>query len=315
MTVLTGYPPRRPAGRGPLVATIGVFDGVHRGHRSVLGVALRRARARGGRAVVVTFDRHPLATLAPATAPRAIMTLAQRLEAIAALGYGSTIVLPFTRRVANRPAEAFVREVLGARLRLAELVVGYDFRFGRGGTGDASLLKEMGPALGFAVRVVPPVLDGGSPVSSTRIRRLLTAGRVEEAGRLLGRPPVLVGSRRPGRRLARRLGFPTINLAPLNELLPPFGVYAVRYGPDRRPGVANLGVRPTVTPRTLAPLLEVHSLVPPPPVPIRSLLTVELAAFLRPELKFPGLAPMVRQIRRDVAAARDRLGLPSRRPA
>jgi len=303
MIVVRGFPPRLPA-RRPLVAAIGVFDGVHRGHRAVLAETLRRARAIGGRAVVVTFDRHPLDTLAPHAAPRCLMTLRQRLERFRGLGLDAAVVLPFTRRVASLPAEDFVERVLVRRLRAAEVVVGWDFHFGRGGTGNGALLERLGPRLGFRAAVMGPVLDRGEPVSSSRIRKLVALGRVAEAGRLLGRPVAIEGKVVRGRRLARRLGFPTINIAPANELLPRFGVYAVRMPPGGRPGVANLGLRPTVEPGRHAPLLEVHALGSPPRAPAGSLVETELLRFMRPEKAFPDLAALTRRIGKDVEAAR-----------
>ncbi len=286
-----------------VAASIGVFDGVHRGHAAILGTPRRVARTRGGRAVAVTFDRHPLATLAPAAAPRALMTLAQRVGALRAAGAGRVVVLPFTRALARLEPAAFVRRILVGRLRIADLVVGYDFHFGRGGRGDAALLIALGARLGFRVAVVPPVLDRGEPVSSTRIRRLVGLGRMPDAARLLGRPFALEGVRVHGRRLARRLGFPTINLVPRDGALPPYGVYAVRLA--GRPGVANLGLRPTVVRAAPGPLLEVHVLGRRVPrVPAGARIAVELLRFMRPERKFAGLAPLRRAIARDAAAAR-----------
>lgn len=304
MRITRGFPPPRPSGRGPVVATVGVFDGVHRGHRAILRATLAAARRRGGTAVVMTFDRHPLATLAPAAAPRRLMTLEQRLARLAAAGVPACAVLPFDRRVAALPAEAFVRRVLVGRIRARHLVIGYDFHFGRGGRGDAALLAVLGGRLGFSVATVPPVLAGGEPISSTRIRRLVALGRLPHAARLLGAPFALSGARVHGRRLARRLGFPTINLDPAGACLPPFGVYAVRLGADRRPGVANLGVRPTVERRPRRPLLEVHVLGRPPAIPAGRQVEAEFVRFLRPERAFPSLEALRRQIGRDVAAAR-----------
>jgi riboflavin kinase/FMN adenylyltransferase len=307
--VVRTFPPRLPGSR-PWAAAIGVFDGVHRGHAAILAETLRRARAIGGRAAVVTFDRHPLATLAPHVAPRCLMTLDQRLARFAALGFGAAVVLPFNCRVASMTAPAFVRRVLAGRLHAAEIVVGWDFHFGLGGTGDGALLTEMGDCLGFRATVMAPVLDRGEPVSSTRIRKLVALGRVAEAARLLGRPLAIEGPVVRGRRLARRLGFPTINIRPTNELLPRFGVYVVRLISGRGrsiPGVANLGLRPTVKPATRAPLLEVHGLVAPPPAPPGRRCSVEFLAFLRPERAFPDLEALTAAIRKDTEAARHHL--------
>src|SRR5207249_4513549 len=142
--------------------------------------------------------------------PRCLMTLAQRLARFAALGFTAAAVLPFDRRLSRLPAEAFVLRVLASRLRVGELVIGYDFHFGRGGRGDARLLARLCGNLGTRVTVVSPVLASGEPISSTRIRRLVALGRLPAAARLLGRPFSLAGVHVRGRRLARRLGFPTI---------------------------------------------------------------------------------------------------------
>ena len=306
MIVVRSFPPRLP-GERPWAAAIGVFDGVHRGHLAILNETLRRARAIGGRAAVITFDRHPLATLAPHVAPRCLMTLDQRLARFAALGFGAAVVLPFNRLVAAMTAPAFVQRVLAGGLHATEIVVGWDFHFGRGGTGDGALMTEMGDCLGYRSTIMAPVLDHGEPVSSTRIRKLVALGRVAEAERLLGRPLALEGPVVRGRRLARRLGFPTVNVRPANELLPRFGVYAVRMSIGRGraiPGVANIGLRPSVKPPTRSPLLEVHGLVTPPPAPPGRRCSVEFLAFLRPEQAFPDLEALAAAIRKDTAAAR-----------
>ncbi len=324
MNILRGYPPRRPKTSKRLAATIGVFDGVHRGHLAILRATRAQARAIRGSAVVITFDRHPLKTLAPRAAPRCLMTLKQRLDEFQALHFSHTIVLPFQPRLAALSAETFVQRILVGRLRLAALTVGYDFHFGREGTGDAALLKRLGGRFGFHVTVVPPVLDRREPISSTRIRRLISLGDVTEAARLLSRPPYIVGACRRGLRLGRTLGFPTINIQPANELLPRYGVYVVRIGKERRPGAANLGVRPTIQrgsraalserkrvdgpavtpPKATSPLLEVHCLGRPPRIIPGQAVRVELLRFLRPERNFSNLNDSRAQIARDVIAAR-----------
>lgn len=318
MKVIRGLPAAPSRRATPGAVTIGVFDGVHRGHLAILGATLERARRRHGAAVVITFDRHPLATLAPGAAPRCLMTLAQRLERFRALGFAATIVLPFTRALARRSAADFVRTVLVQRLKVADVVVGYDFHFGHRGQGDGALLAKLGRTFGFEVTVVPPTLDRGEPISSTRIRHLLRLGRVRDAARLLGGPVVITGTRIHGRRLGRKLGFPTINFRPCNELLPPHGIYAARLlpgGTDRTgaprplPAVAYLGARPTVDREGSATVLEVHCLATVPRIPVGAVAAVELVAFQRADRKFAGLAPLRAQIARDVLRARTILGL------
>ncbi len=253
--------------------------------------------------MVITFDRHPLKTLAPHAAPRSLMTIRQRLDRIAALKFHGVFVLEFNRRLAALTADSFVRSVLVRRLRVTHLTVGYDFHFGKGGAGDAGTLTRLGRLLGFSVKVIPPVLCRGEPISSTRIRRLVSMGNMREAAVLLGRPVTLTGPCRKGKRLGRTLGFPTINIVPANELLPPYGVYAVRYGQNRKTGVANLGTRPTVS-RANQPLLEVHILGKAPGRRPAGCVDVELIKFLRPERRFQNLSVLKHQIARDAANAR-----------
>jgi len=293
--------------RGSPVVAIGMFDGVHRGHAAILGDAVARARASGRRSVVFTFDRHPLASLAPHIAPHCLMTGAQRLAALAACGVDEAVVVRFTRAFSLITPADFVRRILVQRMGASHVTVGYDFRFGRGGKGDAELLSVMGARLGFGVTVVPPVLEKGEPISSTRIRRLVSMGRVRGAARLLGRPFAVAGRTVRGRGLGRKLGFPTINVRPANELIPPPGVYRARFGPRGLPAVANLGFRPTVERRARPPLLEVHLLGRVPrQVPGRP--ETLLLDFVRPERRFRSFDALRARIAVDVAAARAAFG-------
>jgi riboflavin kinase/FMN adenylyltransferase len=293
-------PVRRPKGVG-LTAAIGVFDGVHRGHLAILRRTLRGAKLRQGQAAVITFDRHPLRTLAPRLAPRCLQTLEQRLVSLAKLGFNHIFVMPFLPGLARLGPRQFVESILARRLNLAELVVGYDFHFGHGGKGDARLLARLGLTAGFRVAVVPPVLDRGEPVSSTRIRRLVALGKLPEAARLLGRPYSLTGRRVRGAGRGRKLGFPTINIRPENESLPPLGVYAVRLGSKGTPGVANLGFSPTFAGHRAAPILEVHVISRFQPARLPKYMEIALLKFLRPERRFSNFDALRRQIARDKA--------------
>jgi len=257
--------------------------------------------------MVVTFSRHPLSAVSPAAAPRCIMTPAQRLRRLASLRINRVIAVPFTRAFARQSAGAFVNSILRDRLHVRELLVGRGFRFGRGRKGTPAFLRRAGAVHGFSTKFVPPVADGRLPVSSTRIRKLIRAGRIRRAARLLGRPYALEGRRVSGRRIGRRLGFPTINVLPANQLLPPFGAYAVKVPSIGASGVANLGIKPTVARRPGKPLLEIH-LFRTPPARLTETLEVELSAFLRPERKFPSLGALARQIGRDVKTAKRVLG-------
>ncbi|HEY6147534.1 MAG TPA: bifunctional riboflavin kinase/FAD synthetase, partial [Thermoanaerobaculia bacterium] len=235
--------------RGGIV-TIGNFDGVHLGHRRILEAAVARARESGRPSVAITFEPHPLAVLRPDHAPRRIQTLRQKEEAIEALGIDYLLVIPFTRDFSLTEPEEFVRGFLAERLGAAELVLGQHFAFGRKKRGDLALLKRLGPECGFIASGVEEVIEDGEPVSSTRIRNAISAGRVAEAATLLGRRYELRGIVSRGERVGRKIGYPTINLSPENTLLPADGVYVTvieitSFG-RRFQCVTNIGRRPTV---------------------------------------------------------------------
>ena len=237
-----------PLGWPSPAVTVGNFDGVHRGHRALVSAAVARAHESGGVSVVLTFDPHPARVLGPGRAPAALTTLAQKEELLARLGVDHLAVLPFDTDVARLPPDAFAREVLRGALGAGHVVVGESFRFGHRREGDARLLAALGVDLGFSVRALPPVLEEGAPVSSSRVRDVLGRGDVRTARALLGRPyfvdaPVVRGDGR-----GRTIGVPTANLLPENEILPAGGVYAARCRVSAgawHPAVVNLGHRPT----------------------------------------------------------------------
>jgi riboflavin kinase/FMN adenylyltransferase len=294
---------RRPS---PAV-TVGNFDGVHRGHQALVAAARARARASSGTAVALTFDPHPARVVDPRNAPPALMTLDQRAEVLGGLGVDALVVVPFDADRAAQPADEFAREVLADTLGARAVVVGATFRFGRGRAGDAALLSRLGGTLGFEVVPIPPVEHGGSPISSTRIREELQAGRVEEAGALLGRPFFVDGRVVRGDGRGRTLGIPTANLDVVNEVLPARGVYAgwcrtLDAGASPRwPAVVNLGHRPTFAGSQTT--VEAHLLEGEPDLYGR-LLRLEFAARLREERRFPGPEALIEQIRQDIARAR-----------
>ncbi len=236
------------------VVTVGSFDGIHLGHRSILDTVVERARAHSGTATVMTFEPHPRKVLHPDRPPQLLSTTEQRLELMAGAGIDVVILEPFTPEFSRTPPEQFVREHLHRRLAPVEVYVGYDFRFGHDREGSMRMLTELGPRLGFAVTIIPEVTIDGEDVNSTRIRRLLSEGEAATAGRLLGRAYSLRGRVAQGDRRGRGLGFPTLNLDPENELLPGIGVYAghVRFLDEGTPSrgtvfgaVTNVGRRPT----------------------------------------------------------------------
>lgn len=306
MLIARQLPDLPPSPRGTCVA-LGMFDGVHLGHQHVLRAALLDAAHFGARAVALTFDPHPLAVVNPERAPRLLQTAPQRLRAIAALGCWATVVVPFTAEFATRSGEDFVRELARAIGPLRSVSVGEGFNFGHRRSGNVPLLQRLGAELGFATHAASPVSIGGDTVSSSRIREALRAGRLPEVAELLGRPYALAGIVQTGERLARRLGFPTANVAVDGLELPPSGVYAAHVrqvaGGQEHAAVLNLGLRPTVTPGETRPRLEVHLLDFSGDLYGQEI-EVEFACPLRPEQKFAGLEALQRQIAEDVAAAR-----------
>ncbi len=236
---------------------IGVFDGVHRGHKRILEDAVRRARRRGLRSTVVTFDPHPSRVLG-GKKDAAILSLPHRLRFFEALGLDEALVVRFNRRFAGATRERFLEKTLVARLGMRSLSVGPDFRFGKKGAGDVRYLAARADGLGFDLSLVAPLEAGGKRVSSTRIRKLIEKGELREAARLLGRPVSLYGNVVHGRGRGRRVGFPTANVNPHHEALPPAGVYAVwgLVGERKLKGVLHVGERPTFGDRE--PSVEAH---------------------------------------------------------
>jgi riboflavin kinase/FMN adenylyltransferase len=288
-----------------------MFDGVHRGHQAVIGLAVEAARASGGTAGVLTFWPHPSVVLRPASPTRVMQDPAAKAEVLRQLGIDLILTEPFSAGIADVEAADFVAWLRARLPGLAGLYVGENFRFGRGRRGEVALLASTGREAGIAVVVAPPVLWDGAPVSSTRIRALLASGEMAAVASLLGRPYEARGPVVPGKRLGRTLGFPTLNLIWSPPAGPRFGVYAVRVrgvSGSAQPAVANFGLRPTVEQAT-EPRLEVHVLGECP-WGGGEVLSVEWEHFLRPEQAFPDLTALRRQIQQDCAAARAVLGLP-----
>jgi riboflavin kinase / FMN adenylyltransferase len=238
----------RPVSWSQPVLALGNFDGVHRGHRKILDRVRRGALEHGATAVAMTFDPHPSRIVRPDKAPPLVMTTAQKLEALAAAGLHRTAIVRFTQALSQWDPETFVRTVLVDWLRVAEVWVGANFLFGHDRTGNFTLLRTLGARYGFKAEKIDPVRYKEFVVSSTRIRRLISEGRVDEAAALLGHEYVLDGVVVKGGHLGSTIGFPTANLCTDNELIPPHGVYATTARVDGvvHPSVTNIGVRPTV---------------------------------------------------------------------
>ncbi len=301
----------RRVGR-PLCLAMGVFDGVHRGHQEVVAAAVRTAARGGITPAVLTFEPHPDAVLSRRGAPPLLTTTQEKLALLRDLGVRLTVLVAFDRRLADMPAEEFVRELLVGRLRARCLVVGEGWRFGAAGRGATELLREMAPELGFSVNAVRPLSVGGAKVSSTRIRSLLLRGRVSAAAEMLGRRYGAAGEVVTGAGLGRSLGYPTANLAlPEDKLIPADGIYACLAGLRRlRPAVGYIGTRPTVSARGRRGV-EVHALRPEGKETARPrldllgrVMRVEFVARLRGDRKFPSVEALRRQMGRDCARAR-----------
>jgi riboflavin kinase/FMN adenylyltransferase len=286
------------------VVTIGNFDGVHRGHAALVAATVERARARQGTAVVLTFEPHPARVLSPDRAPSALCTLSQKEEILIGLGVDRMAVLSFTRAVARLSAEEFGRKLLAERLRARTVVVGENFRFGRGREGDISTLRSLGAILGFEVVAIPAVTLEGEPVSSSRVRDALARGDVGLARALLGRAFFVDGRVVHGDGRGMRIGVPTANLATENETLPEAGVYAgwcrLPSG-EAMPAVINRGRRPTFGPG--AETLEAHLLGFEGDI-YDAHVRVSFEARLREERRFDGPEALVAQIHEDVERAR-----------
>ncbi|PKP94241.1 MAG: bifunctional riboflavin kinase/FMN adenylyltransferase [Alphaproteobacteria bacterium HGW-Alphaproteobacteria-16] len=296
--------------RGGIVA-LGNFDGFHAGHQAVVGRAIDRARAEGRPAIVATFDPHPMRHFRPDTPPFRLTTLDQRQRLFGEAGADAMLVFDFNDALANLTAHDFARERLVDRIGAAGVVTGADFTFGKGRSGNVSVLAELGMTLGFSTDVVAPIEDGGTPVSSSRIRDALQAGRTREAAALLTRPFAIQGVVEPGAKLGRELGYPTANLRLGNYLRPRYGIYAVRGRlPDGRilEGVANLGIRPTIEPPV--ELLEPYFFDFSGDL-YGQTIEVGLIEHLRDEARYDTLDALKTQIAADCDAARQALRTPS----
>lgn len=303
-------PAEVPDDFGPTAVAIGKFDGVHAGHRAVIERLEDAAITSGSRSVAVTFDRNPLAVLRPDRCPENVVTVDRKLELLGELGLDATLVLTFDEALAARSAEDFVVDILVDALHVSTVLVGEDFRFGRGGAGTPELLREMGPAHGFTVEVVEDVYLPGSSrrVSSTWIRELLIAGDVAEATRVLGRHPDVRGVVVHGLKRGRELGFPTANLSTIvDAFVPADGVYAgwlVDHDTGiRHPSAISVGTNPTFD-DVLERQVEAHVLDETGLDLYGHDVTVEFVERLRGMVAYEGIEKLSAQIGVDVADAR-----------
>ncbi len=292
-------------GPGGVCLAIGVFDGVHLGHQGVIGRACQEARQRGAVSVVVTFDRHPNAVVAPQNVPPLIYPLSKKLRVMAALGLDAACVIHFDKPFSEISGEQFIRSLARDFKAIRGICVGETFLFGRRRSGDVALLKALGGELGFALHALPDVSLGGQPVSSTRIREAVRAVRFDLAGQMLGRTYTLCGPVIAGARLGRKLGFPTANLDVAGTLVPPAGVYAAeaRWGGETRRAAVNIGRRPTVYSSEGGLSVEAHLLDFAGDIYGQEIELTFLKQ-LREERQFPSEAALQQQIAEDVASVR-----------
>ncbi len=300
--------------RRPVAATIGIFDGVHLGHQRCLKIVRERAKRIGGISVVVTFDPHPRRVLGLIGAPPLLVSLKHRLALIENAGIDVTCVLNFNEAFSRHDPESFVRNIIVGKLHAVYVIIGSGFRFGNDQSGDIKFLERIGKRYGFGVKAVPLVRAGGRPVSSTRIRDSIIHGRLKEAALLLGRPVSILGTVIKGAGIGRRLGYPTANINPHHEAIPPCGVYAVYavLGGKKHKGILNIGFRPTfnrIKKRVLArtqtgqpgdrvPSIEVHILGLNKSIYGREI-EVQFMKRLRDEMRFKNKEKLISQIRID----------------
>ncbi len=293
----------------PLFIAAGFFDGVHRGHQRVIGTAVDLARAGGGNAWALTLDPHPLKVLAPGKAPLLLTSLPHKLQLLEQLGLAGCVVLPFTPAVAHEAPEFFLNELAASLPRPAGLVIGTNWTFGHAARGNAALLQRLAPGLGLSLHPVEPRGWSGGPVSSTRIRQQILHGHLESAACMSGHFHSIHGQVGRGKGYGRTLGFPTANLRPHDEVLPPPGVFAVCAKID---GVSHLGAAFRPDPQSQPefggdPLIEVHFLDAHLDLYDREL-EVYLLHYLRPTRRFENATDLREQIARDVEEIRQMTG-------
>jgi riboflavin kinase / FMN adenylyltransferase len=291
-------------GNRKVCLAIGFFDGVHLGHQQIIRQTITDARQLNALTLVLTFDRHPNAVVAPEQVPPLIYPLPQKLRVIESLGVDTLLLIHFDEKFSRQTGKEFVRNLAGSIGQIQSLCVGADFVFGHKRSGDVALLKQLGSDIGFVVHGLAAVSLDGQIVSSTRIRELIRTGNLDAASQMLGRPYAISGRVIEGQRLGQKLGFPTANLDTTGLALPPNGVYAslaTVKGKTYRAAI-NIGVRPTVTSGTQLVQVEAHLLNFKGELYGKEL-ELEIGEKLREEKKFTSITELREQIARDIAAA------------
>jgi len=294
-----------PASYGPTFVSVGNFDGVHRAHARVLAEIATRARTAGGKAIAVTFEPHPTRILKPESGLKLLTPTPEKLRWLAGTGIDAVLLLPFGRDLSLMTPRQFADRVLKKKLHAREVHEGFNFRFGHKAVGDANMLAEFGREMGFEVKVYPEMMLRGETVSSSQIRKLVTAGRVSRARHLLARPFCILGVPGRGRGFGSKYTVPTINLARYEELVPRDGVYITWtcVGAEQFESVTNVGNRPTFGAELFA--IETH-LLNFHPLELTPETEVEICFLerLRDEIKFPSVEALREQIAHDVKKAR-----------
>src|SRR3989338_3161092 len=289
------------------VVTIGVFDGVHIGHKAIIKKVAMRAKRIGAKSVVVTFDPHPLKVLRPRHFVPSLISLKHRVKLIKELGIDNVLVMKFSKKIASMPPEKFVNDIIIRRLNAKEIFVGEDFCFGKCAKGRADVLKAIGQMKGLKVSIIQHVKKERVIVSSSLIRRLVVSGQINKVSRLLGRQYSILGTVVGGSKLARLLGYPTANINPHHEAIPPCGVYTVkvRFKKKLFKGIMNIGVRPTFYDhgRDEEPSIEVHIFDFGYRIYGKDL-EILFVKKLRNEQKFKTIDSLVEQIKKDERIAR-----------
>lgn len=301
MRVLRGYSHSVSA---PVALAIGNFDGVHRGHAAIAQRLVKKAAAQELTPTILSFEPHPREFFSPASAPARLTTLREKLELLSGLGVEQAMICHFNQAFAALSAEDFIDQVLCRALRVRHLIVGDDFRFGHARRGDFAMLQASGETRGFTVESQSSVTVDGLRVSSSAVRKALSDGDMAQAATLLGRPYMMDGQVAHGDKIGRQLGFATANIRIKHNPLPMTGVFAVEVagvGEQVLPGVANLGIRPTVG--GTRPLLEVHLFDFNRDI-YGAHISVRFVKKLRNEQRFPNFDALKAQIAADAVAAR-----------
>lgn len=293
----------------PTALTIGIFDGIHKGHKKILKQLKKRAKAMKGKSCVLTFDPHPTKILHPHKTPPMLISTKHKLNLLAAEGIDITVLINFTKDFAAANPPYFAREILAKKMSAAEILVGKNFLFGKNRSGDVKKLKKLGKRFGFKVHSISPLKAGKDIISSTLIRKLVMSGKLKKAKRLLGKDVAILGTVTKGARRGRLLGYPTANLNLHHEAIPPSGVYIVKVRLENKeyPGVLNIGFRPTFHTGGREVTVEVHIFGFNKSIYGKDIEVIFLKR-IRREYKFKNKEHLLSRINKDASMAKKYLG-------